>query len=73
MKKDLKEVRLLEKEKSQGRGPKTGVCLACLWNRREASVWSGVSKGENCSHYKDLCFVPHEMGRHARGWSRQVT
>lgn len=63
---------MLEKEKSQGKGPKAGVCVACLGNRGETSVWSRVRKGESCSHCKDFGFVLHEMGRRGRDWSRQV-
>lgn len=42
MKKDKGGEVVGERKKSKGKGPKTGMCMACLENRREASVWSRV-------------------------------
>lgn len=73
-KKDLKKMRMLEKaRRTQRKGHKAGVCLVCLGNRGEASVWSGVKKGESCSYCKDFGFALHDMGRCGRGRSAGVT
>lgn len=70
MKKDLKELKMLEKERRPRAEALRQECFWHGWGTEEKPV-CGV--GENYSHYKDFCFVLHEMGRHSRGQSRQIT